>query len=90
MAYEFTDKEIRKEFRRTEVGKKTNLMLYVFIICTAVAIIITAIAIFKEKEFNTTVVLFSGMVAAFLMGMCYFDGKRDGAIAMFKECKKND
>lgn len=87
--YEFTDKEIRSKFKKTQYGKKTNKWLYVSIIIACVFFIayiyLEFFNGFETLKFNNygircfyTLLFIAAIVA------CYFDGKRDGAIEEFK------
>lgn len=83
--YEFTDKEIRKKFKETAYGKKTNKMLYIslpFGIAALVFYILITINVIKLDE--ATLRLAFAIIYVAVIIMCYFDGKRDGAIEQFK------
>ena len=94
--YEFSDKEIRAKFKKTEYGKKTNKMLYISLAVSLVLFIASCVAFFlmgAGKELLTTTqdmwlnILF-GITAIAVIIACYFDGKRDGAIEQFKKENK--
>lgn len=94
--YEFSEKEIRSKFKKTEYGKKTNKMLYISIVISLVLFIVSCVLfviIGAGKEILTTVedawlnIIF-GITAISVIISCYFDGKRDGAIEQFKKSKK--
>ena len=93
-------KGTRKEFNKTELGKA---MLIQIIVSTAVAfvgLVITLILYFTaagnhdHKVFavlqNEIGVTISAIITFLLMlSACYFDGRRDGAIAQFAACNKD-
>jgi flagellar basal body-associated protein FliL len=90
--YEFSEKEVRIKFKKTEYGKKTNKMLYISLIIALVFFIASCIAFFLmgagSEILSTTEdmwlnILF-GLTAIAVIIACYFDGKRDGAIEQFK------
>ena len=96
--YEFTKKEIRKQFKETEYGKKTNRWLYTTAVIALVILIsgealsilyVTNVLKIDESCFLTCL---SIIIPAFFLSSiiaCYFDGKRDGAIEQFKRDLKN-
>lgn len=95
--YEFSDKEVRAKFKKTEYGKKTNKMLYISIAVAGVLFVASFVAFFivgaGNETLSTTVdmwlnILF-GITAISVIITCYFDGKRDGAIEQFKRGNKN-
>ena len=83
--YEFTDKETRQKFKKTKSGKKTNKMFYT-------ALPFGMIALITYLLITTNVIKLDELMYKFIFSiifiiiviMCYFDGKRDGAIEMFK------
>lgn len=90
--YEFSEKEVRAKFKKTEYGKKTNKMLYISLIVASLLFIVSCviyIVMGAGKELLTTTedmwlnILF-GITAIAIILACYFDGKRDGAIEQFK------
>ena len=86
--YEFTDKETRKRFKETEYGKKTNKMFYAalpFGMIALVFYILIITNIIKIDEMTLRMVI--GLIYIAIIIMCYFDGKRDGAIEQFKRKK---
>ena len=94
--YEFSQKELRAKFRKTEYGRKTNKMLYISLGIAAVLFVVSCVVFFLVGAGNdilTTTedmwlnVLF-GLTAIAVIIACYFDGKRDGAIEQFKRSKK--
>jgi len=94
--YEFSDKEARAKFKKTEYGKKTNKMLYVSLAVALLLFVASCVAFFlmgAGNELLTTTedmwlnILF-GITAIAVIIACYFDGKRDGAIEQFKRGKK--
>ena len=94
--YEFSDKEIRAKFRKTEYGKKTNKMLYISLAVALILFIASCVIYFlmgAGNELLTTTedmwlnTLF-GITAIAVIIACYFDGKRDGAIEQFKKGNK--
>ena len=91
--YEFSSKEIKKEFKKTEYGKKTNKWLYtsIFIVVFLLVIgivfgLLLNLGYLKINEAILT--LMETLFFISLITMCYFDGKRDGAIEQFKRLKK--
>lgn len=95
--YEFCDKEIRKKFKKTEYGKKTNRWFYISlgilgtIIFLAVAFCVLLyfelISLSAQSLIMLTAV-FSGLFSISIIISCYFDGKRDGAIEQFKSTQE--
>lgn len=91
--YEFNKKEIRKKFKGTEYGKKTNGWLYISIIITVIFIIIYGVLCILSCGENIELKITSQILLDILktltlisvICMCYFDGKRDGAIEQFKK-----
>lgn len=94
--YEFSNKELRNKFKKTEYGKKTNIMLCISAII-ALVLFITSVVVFflvgaGNKILTTTQdmwlnILF-GLTTISIITACYFDGKRDGAIEQYKLTKK--
>ena len=91
--YEFTKKEIRKQFRETEYGKKTNRWLYTTAIITLLVLIIgetigilyfTKVLKIEESCFFNCLGIIMPVFFIACVTACYFDGKRDGAIEQFK------
>ena len=90
--YEFSKKEVRQKFKKTEYGQKTNtwLMLSSFaaIISLITCICLTVLASGENVELSFTsemlLVVLKTITFICLITMCYFDGKRDGAIEQFK------
>ena len=91
--YEFSDKEIRKQFKQTEYGKKTNKWLYMSLISVGIvaviSIIIAIVLAFNFYKIDKSILIpvIGFLASAFwivLIISCYFDGKRDGAIEQFK------
>ena len=89
VGYEFTKKDIRKEFKNSQLGKNINLFFYIFLsvlivslICTIIVIIIKQLS--GQELYDTALKInaLPGMLAV------YFDGKRDGAIIQFESQKK--
>lgn len=94
--YEFSNKEIRAKFRKTEYGKKVNKMLYISLSVALVLFISSCIVYFimgAGDELLTTTqdmwlnILF-GITTIAVIISCYLDGKRDGAIEQFKRANK--
>ena len=94
--YEFSKKEIRTKFRKTEYGKKVNKMLYISLGIALVLFIISCIVFLlvgAGNEILTTTqdmwlnVLF-GLTSIAVIITCYLDGKRDGAIEQFRRENK--
>lgn len=94
--YEFSDKEFRNKFKKTEYGKKTNKMLYISLIVAFILFIASCVVFFlmgAGSEILTTTedmwlnILF-GITSIAVIIACYFDGKRDGAIEQFKKSLK--
>lgn len=89
--YEFTKKEIREQFKKTEYGKKTTRMLYMSIIVTAMlftASILFNILLDKTTMNSIILIILNTLTSVAFIISCYFDGKRDGAIEQFKINKK--
>lgn len=92
--YEFSEKEVRTKFKKTEYGKKTNKILYVSIIIAIVLFTASCVVFFLvgDKILSTTediwVNILFGTTAIAVIIACYFDGKRDGAIEQFKRSNK--
>ena len=91
--YEFTKKEIRKQFKETEYGKKTNRWLYttaviallIFIIGEIVSILyFTKVLKIEENCFYSCLSLILPIFFISCITAWYFDGKRDGAIEQYK------
>ncbi len=93
--YEFTNKELRKKFKETEYGKKTNRYLHVsaiiFLVLLLLPIIFSFACGFIGKSWEETEVIlttwdkvYSGVMFISCAAMIYFDGKRDGAIEQYK------
>lgn len=91
--YEFTKKEIRKQFKETEYGKKTNRWLYtsailallVFIVGEIISILYFTKTIKLDDEcFYSCLEIILPIFFITSIIACYFDGKRDGAIEQFK------
>jgi len=88
--YEFTDKEIRSKFKRTKYGKKTNKMLYTSLVITLIlALPYALITILNINIDENLISSLSYLLIVALCVVCYFDGKRDGAIEQFKKNNKN-
>ena len=96
--YEFTKKEIRKKFKETDYGKKTNKWLYISMFITII-IYITALVFFylfikNIDDLNDIYYIMFPIIGALVLTSsittCYFDGKRDGAIEQFKRDYKNE
>ncbi len=97
--YEFTKKEIRKQFKETEYGKKTNRWLYLTAI---IALLVFTIGItfctlyfldtlnISDACFYECIGIISPIIFICSVIACYFDGKRDGAIEQFKRDLKNN
>ena len=91
--YEFTKKEIRNDFKKTEYGKKVNIYLYTSLISFIGLVLMTLAFLIsyiqsKNSVFLIFVLLFGVFSSFALLIMCYFDGKRDGAIEQFKKTLK--
>ena len=94
--YEFSDKEARSKFKKTEYGKKTNKMLYISLAIALILFIVSCVVFFLMGAGNEILsttedmwlnILF-GITAISVVIACYFDGKRDGAIEQFKRSTK--
>ena len=90
--YEFSSKEVRIKFKKTEYGKKLNKMLLICVIVSGILFVGSCIAFFlmgagdkllSTKEDMILNILF-GLTAISVIITCYFDGKRDGAIEQYK------
>lgn len=92
--YEFTDKKIREKFKKTVYGKKVNDMLLKSLI-TMTSIIVVGLLCFlfhiieliSTDIFVPTIALLSFLLFMSIITVCYFDGKRDGAIEQYKRMK---
>jgi len=93
--YEFTNKELRKKFKETEYGKKTNKYLHISVITFFILLLIPIIFSFvcgligksweeTESILTTWDGVYSGIMFIVCSIMIYFDGKRDGAIEQYK------
>lgn len=89
--YEFSKKEVRKKFKETEYGRKTNIWLYISVTITLILFIIL---ILPSKVISFSEAFYDALDSLFMVSLivaCYFDGKRDGAIEQFKrDLNKND
>ena len=90
--YEFSNKEIREKFKKTEYGKKTNKMLYTALGFFGASCLIEIILfdLWKINILNSEfgLVLCEFVIFVSFVMTLYFDGKRDGAIEQFKRMKK--
>lgn len=90
--YEFSSKDIKEKFKKTEYGKKTNKMLVISIIISVLLFLSSVIAYFVISYDKVLLTVTEDMVLNILFGItcisiiitCYFDGKRDGAIGQYK------
>lgn len=90
--YEFSGKEIRKKFKKTKYGKKTNKMIYISLGVSLVLFVISCVVFFlmgsgDELLTNTEdawLNILFGITSISVIISCYFDGKRDGAIEQYK------
>ena len=91
--YEFSKREVREKFKKTEYGKKTNEWLILSgIIATVSVIVCICVSVLASGEnvnlsFSSEILLITLKSITFIsiITMCYFDGKRDGAIEQFKK-----
>lgn len=90
--YEFSSKEVKTKFKKTEYGKKLNKMLLICVIVSGILFFGSCIAfifigagsqLLSTTEDMLLNVLF-GITAISVVITCYFDGKRDGAIEQYK------
>lgn len=97
--YEFEKKELRKEFKETEYGKKTNKMLYTSIIVGLVIFGVVSFVLGFLDGLDLCETLFirellsnilSPLFFVIAVVVCYFDGKRDGAITQYKKSRKEN
>lgn len=94
--YEFTKKEIRKKFKETEYGKKTNRWLLLsfvvafvsYVICTCLCVLANGENVELSSSSEILLTLLKIITFLSIISMCYFDGKRDGAIEQFKKDNK--
>ena len=89
-SYEFQKKEVREKFKKTELGSKLNKKLYISICICIVSLIVLILNLYIIK--NDIILIFIPTIfAVSLVIMCYYDGKRDGAITQFSidKDKKN-
>ena len=95
--YEFNDKEIREGFKETEYGRKVDKMFWTATIFGVILIfvipIIGSLIILLVKAgirwFWITMCLYAPFHFIGWIAVLYFDGKRDGAIEMYK-CMLNN
>ncbi len=98
--YEFTDKNIRAEFKKTEYGKKLNtwlkISLFITIVLATAAFVVTYLIFIKKIVVEERLVRLNIHLAeaaiVFISSVitCYFDGKRDGAIKQYMLNSKKD
>ena len=89
-SYEFQKKEVRESFKKTELGSKLNKKLYISICVCIISLIVLILDLYIIK--NDIILIFIPTIfAVSLVIMCYYDGKRDGAITQFSidKDKKN-
>ena len=91
--YEFSSEEVRRKFKETEYGRKTNKWLYISLSIALFFIVLEIVLYFLGKEgiVNLNIYLercLYCLFSIFLLTACYFDGKRDGAIEQFKRSLK--
>lgn len=94
--FEFSNKEIKSKFNKTEYGKKTNKMLYISLMVSGVLFLVSCIMFFVMGAGNKMLTITQDSWLNILFGVttisvimtCYFDGKRDGAIEQFKRENK--
>lgn len=99
--YEFTKKDIRKKFKETSYGKKTNRYLLIGAVLFLISLIMSVILSFYVDNSFTIDVFYDDMItfnlnwicylsylitAIFIIILVYLDGKRDGAIRQFEQC----
>ena len=82
--YEFTDKKIREKFKKTKYGKQVNKYLYISLGCLLIVILAIIICAILKTPIKDIAALLSLPLFISIVFMCYFDGKRDGAIEQFK------
>ena len=95
--YEYIDKKTRDKFKKTKLGRKYNL----YLLCSGSISIIFFLSLFiidiifggdidSFSEFQWGCYVFNGLIfIVSLLISCYFDGKRDGAIAQYALKEKN-
>ena len=96
--YEFNKKETRKKFKQTKYGKDTNRWLYIALfvtiiyvtVCVTLCILCSRLSIELNCINQNLLILLKALTVVSVMCMCYFDGKRDGAIEQFKKTLKKD
>lgn len=94
--FEFSNKEIRSKFNKTEYGKKINKMLYISLGVAAVLFVASCVVFFIMGAGNEILTIKQDLLLNILFGVtsiaviiaCYFDGKRDGAIEQYKRSTK--
>ena len=88
--YEFSSKEDRENFKKTEYGKKTNIWLIISVAVFVPIIIFTIFLIFAgtDKISPRALTAIQILTIFSLSAVGYFDGKRDGAIEQFKRSNK--
>ena len=89
-SYEFQNKEVRKNFKNTDLGKNLNKKLYTSL-CICITSLILLILNYYVLHIDIIMIFFPTIFAVSLILMCYYDGKRDGAITQFSmnKSKKN-
>lgn len=96
----YEPKGTRKEFNKTELGKSMLVQVIVSIAVALIGFIITLIMYFNaagkydhkvftvfQNETGLTVVAI--ITILLMLSACYFEGRRDGAIAQFAAGKKD-
>ena len=91
--YELIDKKIKNKFNETKYGKKTNKMFLIASINFVIIILLFATLYYLNLKNAISInddLINIGKYILFIVAIlvCYFDGKRDGAIEMFKNIKK--
>lgn len=84
--YEFSKKEVRKKFVETEYGKKVNTWLYISGVIAVFFLVFSILS--RIVSFSETIIEIID-IGFFISAVfvCYFDGKRDGAMEQFKRGK---
>ena len=93
--YEFSKKEIREKFKKTEYGNKLNSYLYLSLLAVFFLFVIVCflhIYYYGREVTEQVKILLMGLDAIFFIAIVtgYFDGKRDGAIRQFTLSLKKD
>lgn len=86
---EFNKKEVKEKVLKTEIGKRTHIILITSIILFFISIIVSFFTMdgwTNEETFASIAYPISNILTiVFCTTTCYFDGKMDGLIASHKK-----